>query len=39
MSVDSTIDAIAEKALEAARGAEEQQRFRSQPGPIVAPKT
>jgi hypothetical protein len=38
ISVDSTIDAIAEKALEVARRAEEEQKRRSQSGPIPPPK-
>jgi hypothetical protein len=37
VSVDDSIDAIAREALEEARRAEEAQRYRSIPGPVVAP--
>jgi hypothetical protein len=36
--VDEDIDAIAREALEEARRMEEALRYRSNPGPIVAPE-
>ena len=37
VSVDGEIDAIAREALKEARRVEEALRYRSNPGPIVAP--
>jgi hypothetical protein len=37
VSVDDTIDAIAQEALAEARRLEEAERYRSTPGPIVPP--
>ena len=37
VSVDDTIDAIAQEALAEARRIEEAERYRNTPGPIVAP--
>jgi hypothetical protein len=38
VSVDDSIDAIAREALEEARRAEEAERYRSIPGPVVPPQ-
>ena len=37
VSVDDTIDAIAQEALAEARRIEEAERYRNTPGPIVPP--
>jgi hypothetical protein len=37
VSVDETIDAIAREALAEARRVEEAERYRNNPGPVVAP--
>jgi hypothetical protein len=37
LSVEEDIDAIAREALEEARHTEEALRYRSNPGPIIAP--
>jgi hypothetical protein len=37
VSVDDSIDAIAREALEEARRVEEAERYRNNPGPVVAP--
>lgn len=37
VSVDDAIDAIAREALEEARRVEEAERYRNNPGPVVAP--
>jgi hypothetical protein len=38
ISVDDTIDGIAREALEQARRSEEAQRYRKNPGPVIAPE-
>jgi hypothetical protein len=37
VSVDDTIDGIAREALEEARRVEETEKFRKNPGPVIAP--
>jgi hypothetical protein len=39
VSVDDTIDDVARQALEQARRAEEREKYRHHPGPIVSPQS
>jgi hypothetical protein len=39
VSVDDTIDDVARQALQQAQRVEEREKFRHQPGPVVAPQS